>query len=139
MCHVEKPVSSYDAYVYRGVEQYRLACKECVPLPDECIECGSKPPEASFAWRLLKSGPTYRSTCSKCRSVNKDGVSHSQASRAKLKADDPEGSNRKNAENQHRHREKKKATDLDAHRVARREEQRRYRERKKAKVQDTTA
>ena len=115
-CEVNHPSDAFEKYKVNGEIKYRLECKKArqarrkasvkeapkidpntVPLPDECIKCGKKPPEAEFKWRAdLKKGG-WRNVCNRCCDVNSDGISHSQVYRKREMEKDPKAYRERNA------------------------------------------
>jgi hypothetical protein len=115
-CNVEHALAEFETYKIGDAIKYRKECKAArqqrrkksvaeaakidpntVPLPEQCIKCGTKPPQAVFKWRGdLKIG-AWRNVCNRCSDVNADGVTHSQAYRKRQMEEDAEAYRRRNA------------------------------------------
>lgn len=96
-------ITDFEAYQVKGDTRYRQECKACrnqrrkasvtmsepvdksiIPLPDKCSKCNRALPEVSFSFRQDQKGGSWRTVCVKCRAVNAEGLTHSQAHRKRL-------------------------------------------------------
>jgi hypothetical protein len=66
---------------YSSVKSALAIDPNTVPLPDECVKCGAKPPAAEFKWRTDVKKGGWRNACNRCSDLNSSGVSHSRAYR----------------------------------------------------------